>query len=193
MELCSIVLSNWIALKLLAFAGPGTSFCHVGVDAPPCPCAPGQTATLGYGCGNSVFPGGAILTATGIASPIGSDSVQFMMSDVPPGTATLYFQGDLPMVPGVHFGDGDTCITGTITRLGLKFDNGGVQPMGFNDAAIDNTTTIGPASGDQPISVLGAIPTSGGTYYYACFYRNPVASWCPTATFNLSQAYQITW
>ena len=58
-------------------------------------------------------------------------------------------------------------------------------------------TNVGGASqypdvGDQLISIRGMIPPAGGVRDYQCWYRN-AADFCTPATFNLTNAIEITW
>jgi len=184
---------------------PGESFCVPGDDAALCPCftSQGQIADPGHGCGNSVFTGGAILTSSGSDTTIGADDVTLTLSDIPATVSCIYLQGNADISPGAVFGDGRRCAGGTLIRIGQKIDNGcgvGCQPTGGDDVAVDNSTSLGAAAGEGTgyISSAGGVSTTGGIggsgqYIYQGYYRNPNPTWCPSATFNVSQGQKITW
>ena len=186
----TVVEGNTGATPVLTFTGSngapvGTSFCSPGNDlsSTNCPClvSDGQTADPGHGCGNSVFSGGALLTAVGTTSP---DTVQLTASDIPAGVGSIYLEGsiDLTSTTGpVQFGDGIRCAGGSLIRMGLR-----------NDTDNDSVTTLGPSSGDPQISVLGGV-IAGNTYVYQTYYRNPNPAWCAPNTFNVTQAIRIAW
>ena len=44
----------------------------------------------------------------------------------------------------------------------------------------------------KEISVKGAVPAGGAMRTYQCWYRN-AASFCTTATFNLTNGFAIQW
>ena len=48
-----------------------------------------------------------------------------------------------------------------------------------------------PAAGDPPVSIKGGI-SAPGTREYQIWYRN-AASFCTSATFNLSNGLLVTW
>jgi hypothetical protein len=79
---------------------------------------------------------------------------------------------------GTAFGDGLRCAGGSVVRL--KSRN-----AALNFAAY-------PAGGDAPVSVQGALPLAGGTRHYQVWYRN-AATFCTSATFNLSNGWSVTW
>jgi non-ribosomal peptide synthetase component F len=49
-----------------------------------------------------------------------------------------------------------------------------------------------PSGNDQPISVRGQIPLTGGFRTYQAWYRN-AAPYCTPSTFNLTNGLQLTW
>jgi hypothetical protein len=79
---------------------------------------------------------------------------------------------------GTVFGDGLRCVQGTVIRLGTKVNAAGGSSY--------------PVSGDQSISVRGAITQSGSGRYYQVWYRN-AAAFCTASTFNLTNGVQVTW
>jgi hypothetical protein len=50
----------------------------------------------------------------------------------------------------------------------------------------------GPATGDASISLVGAVPTAGGTFYYQSWYRD-TAGLCAPSSFNVTNALSISW
>jgi len=173
-------------------APPGTAFCSAGNDiATMCPCftSQGQIATPGHGCGNSVFTGGAQLAGTGTAQ-IGNDSVTLTGSDVPAGVLTILLaSGTAPIAP-VVFHDGIRC-NASLDRIANQQDGVG-NPT---DSAViygeGSTADISTLSTNFPA------PTSGQTYSYYVWYRNPNTAWCtvtaPNTFANITNGYAITW
>ncbi len=147
------------------------------------PCYPNVADSgPGRGCRNST-PGnpGGLLKGSGVPDrsqdAAGINRVVLTASDVT--TVGLLFQGTLPIQSGIPFGDGLLCIGGTITRLKVVLGTGG--------------TLAYPQAGDPPLSIVGAVPLTGGTYHYQIWYRDPPPAHCPSATFNLTNAYSVTW
>ena len=93
------------------------------------------------------------------------------------GVPALYFQGDAFSYATIAFGDGLLCVTGSIVRLGIKFNVGGASNY--------------PEAGDTSISLQGGIigPALG---CYQIYYRD-AAAFCTSATFNLSNGYALLW
>ena len=140
-----------------------------------CPC--GNSGGAGRGCANSVSPEGALLSGTGIAR-VSNDTFTLTASAMPNSLALL-FQGTDDEFPGVPFGDGIRCVSGTVLRLGQRVVNGG--------------TATFPGPGEPSLSVRGAIPESADTSrLYQCYYRN-AASFCTSATFNVTNSISVTW
>jgi hypothetical protein len=50
-----------------------------------------------------------------------------------------------------------------------------------------------PGVGDEPISVRGAIPPSGGARVYQVWYRNSDPVFCTPSFFNMTNAIAATW
>jgi hypothetical protein len=97
-----------------------------------------------------------------------------------PNSAALYFQGTdrLNNGAGVVFGDGLRCVGGTIVRLATKQNGAGFSQY--------------PSAGDPPISVRGGIVTPGMRRYQV-WYRNANPAFCTAATYNLTNAVEVTW
>lgn len=155
---------------------PYESFClGDGTGPVACPCS--NVGGTGRGCGNSVFFSGARLTAVGTASATAAqDTLTLQAQGVPDGFG-LYFQGTAQSGP-VTFGDGLLCVGGTITRLGIA-------------PSTASLSTFPPSPGSPLISQAGAVG-AGDVRQYQLWYRD-AASFCTTATFNLSNAVRVTW
>ena len=165
--------------------GPGTAYC-TGDSADPlvttfCPCF--NFGALGHGCANSGDANGSVLTATGTTNP---DAVVFTATEELPTALSIVLQGTANTPSGLVFGDGIRCVSGTLKRLYTKPASGG--------------TVVAPGPGDPGVrtrsAALGDVIPSGGTRYYQIYYRDANATFCaaPTGgTFNVSNAYQITW
>ena len=140
----------------------------------PCPCA--NNGAAGHGCANSAFSAGAELAGSGIAS-VALDTVRFDAGGLT-GSACVFFQGDAQTAP-VAIEDGLGCVTGSIVRLGTE--------------AIGGNASVYPDLGDPSVSVRGGIGSAGGTFYYQCFYRNALATFCPPGTSNRTNGVAVTW
>lgn len=146
-----------------------TPFCFGDGSGTACPCGPGS---VGNGCPNYVFAGGAHLASSGLAS-VSSDTLVLSGSTAPPGPG-LYFQGSAPISGGSVFGNGLQCAGGVTPRLEIR----------IADGAGNSATTV-------------AIHTQGSTApgdvrYYQLWYRDG-AGFCVGAGFNLSNALSLTW
>ncbi|MBK7876439.1 MAG: FG-GAP repeat protein [Planctomycetes bacterium] len=155
-------------------AAPGLTFCHGDGTGTACPCA--NHGASGRGCANSVHPLGALLATSGTPS-VASDTVLLSASALT-GSACVFFQGSAAVAPSI-VDDGLGCIGGTIVRLATK-------------PVVSGTATF-PQVGDLRVSVRGAIPSLGGTYFYQAFYRNAASAFCPPATSNRTNGAVIPW
>jgi hypothetical protein len=158
---------------------PGTPFCFGdGTTATPCPCA--NTGAVGHGCANSSNASGAVLGSSGTASP---DTVVLGASGERSTAFTIFLQGDVNTSSGIVFGDGLGCADGTLVRLYSKNAVGGSvsAPQGAEPSITARSSALG-----HPIP-------PGASRYYQTYYRDPVAGFCPPATFNASNAVQIHW
>ncbi|MBI5365005.1 MAG: hypothetical protein HZA53_17640 [Planctomycetes bacterium] len=155
---------------------PGTAFCSGDGSGAACPC--GNAGASGNGCASSVFASGANLSATGVQS-VAEDSLALLGANVPNSTA-LYFQGTGEAAGGLGtlLGDGLLCLDGALLRLGTKTIAGNVSRY--------------PEAGDASVSVRGQVPSAGATRTYQLWYRN-AASFCTSATYNLSNGLRVTW
>jgi hypothetical protein len=163
-----------------------TSLCDPGVGGVlACPCAnpPGGT---GRGCDNSATTGGAMLSASGIAS-LSADSIAFTTSGEKPTATSVLLQGTTLVSSGVTYGQGVRCVGGTLKRLFTKTAVGGsitAPDFGPSDPSISARSA---AKGD-PIS-------AGQSRWYLVFYRDPIVlGGCPaTSTFNTTQTGRVDW
>mgnify|MGYP000089842319 CR=1 FL=1 len=151
-------------------------FCAGDGSATACPCGNASALDSGRGCANSLGLTGFV-TAQGTAS-LTNDKVVLKGSGMP-DAGVLYFQGTAQMASGagVVFGDGLLCVSGTIRRLGVKFNSA-------------NASTL-PASGDPALSVSGAL-SGAATVNYQLWYRDAIAH-CTGDTFNLTNGLSIVW
>jgi hypothetical protein len=107
---------------------------------------------------------------------------------------------------GYCFGDGlDPMVTTQCPCLNFgALGQGCANSANPNGAVISALGTISPdtvvftSSGELPsaLSIFlqgDANASSGTTRYYAVYYRDPSLTFCPVATFNVSNGYQITW
>jgi len=150
-----------------------------GISGNNCPCNNHSTTASEAGCRNSTGNDGR-LAATGTAD-VSSDSVVLVGSGMPPGSTVLFFQGTSKVAAGAGavFGDGLRCVGGSIVRLGSKSNSA-------------SGTANYPTGAEADIHVRGNIPAGGGTRYYQAWYRN-AAAYCTSVTFNLTNAYELSW
>jgi len=152
------------------------AFCSGDGSATPCPCANDALPGTVGGCLNSLGLS-ANLSATGTAR-VGLDSLLLVGANLPNSTA-LFLQGTQRQNGGVGvlFGDGLSCLSGTLTRLGLR-------------TVVGNTVSTPPVGGTA-LSVRGnCLP--GDVRQYQIYYRNS-AAFCTPETFNLSNGLEVTW
>ncbi len=153
------------------------TFCFGDGYGTLCPCANDSPPASVAGCLHS-FGGAGKLAASGSAS-VAADSLVLTGTGMTAALA-IYLQGTLGTFPGDVYGDGKLCTSGALIRLGAKLNSG-------------TGASSYPALGDLPVSVKGLVPAIGGKRYYQTYYRNSAAAFCPTETFNVSNALLITW
>jgi hypothetical protein len=141
----------------------------------PCPCL--ASAGLG-GCPNSSSASGGRLVPSS-SSSISNDTFTLTASNLPPGTAVVFFQGTTHTQSGIVFGDGAMCAGGSIVRLALEF-----APTGATQV---------PDAGDVALSIAGTIPGPGAQRAYQAFYRDASPGFCTSATFNLTNGARTRW
>lgn len=158
----------------LACPGSAEVLCAGDGTGAACPCA--NNGSAGSGCANSLFASGARLSVTG-THHVSIDSERLTATELT-GSIAVFYQGASQTNPHV-VDDGIACIGSPILRLGASVVVGG--------------TATYPDVGDQAITVRGAIPATGGTRFYQCFYRNAATAFCPPATSNRTNALAVTW
>ncbi|MFO1010714.1 MAG: hypothetical protein U1F29_11685 [Planctomycetota bacterium] len=157
---------------------PGPSYC-TGDGADPfltigCPCS--NYGASGHGCANSADSAGGLLVQSGTTNP---DTIVLAASHMPAAATSLFLKGGTNVATGIVFGDGVRCVEAPIVRLGLAQNVAG--SAGY------------PPTGGVSVSVRGqTLPGSGLTGYYQTYYRN-AAAYCAAATYNITNAVQITW
>jgi hypothetical protein len=169
-------------LELYADACPavpaGVDFCNGDGSATACPCDNASQPGQDGGCLNSLGQAGR-LRGEGVPS-LASDTLRLFSAGIPPDGPQLFFQGTSRRNNGMGqvLGDGLYCAGGTMTRLG-------VIPGDSTGSALL------PSGGSQAVSILGGV-TSPGVRTYQGWYRN-AASYCTSATFNLTNGWEVTW
>jgi hypothetical protein len=153
-----------------------SGYCFGDGSGTACPC--GNSGPAGSGCANSTGNAG-YLSASGAAS-VSTDSIVLSASGMGAHVTSLFFQGSTQNAGGAGtvLADGLICVGGTIKRLGTKTNSGGSSSY--------------PQAGDTPISIKGAIPATGGTFYYQTWYRD-AAAFCTSGTSNLTNAVAVVW
>ncbi len=145
-----------------------------------CPCNnPGleNGRSRQHGCANSATSIGAYLRTNGTPN-LQSDTLTLFAGGMP-NSLCLYIQGTAIQNGGlgVVLGDGLRCIGGQIVRLGQHTNIGGSSTY--------------PDTTDQPISVRGSVPASGGTRHYQAWYRDTSGP-CHSG-FNLTNGVSVIW
>jgi Tol biopolymer transport system component len=152
--------------------------CFGDGTAGACPCS--NAGAAGNGCENSAATGGALLTASGVAS-LAADAVQLHASGELPTALSIVLQGSSVVAP-TTFGDGLRCAGGALKRLYVEHASGGA---------------IGaPQSGDPSVSArsaaLGDTIPLGATRIYQVYYRDSNLAFC-AGGFNATNAIAIAW
>jgi Tol biopolymer transport system component len=161
---------------------PPVPFCSGDGNSGACPC--GNSGATGQGCENSASTGGALLTATGIAS-LSGDTLVLSSSGELPTALSIFLQGTTSIAPA-NFGDGLRCTGGNLKRLYTRNASAGAVSA--------------PQPGDPSISArsaaLGDVISAGTTRYYQTYYRDPVLGFCanpPGNSWNVSSGLAIAW
>ncbi len=163
--------------------GAGQPYCFGdGSLATACPC--GNSGVAGRGCANSQGGSvGAWITSSGSVNP---DSVVLSASGMLPTASAIYLQGDASNAAGIVFGDGVRCVSGSLKRLAIKPSVAGASQY--------------PVGADLPISQrsaqLGDAFGPGATRYYATYYRDSNAAFCPTPIgngWNITNGLALSW
>ncbi len=140
-----------------------------------CPCF--NFGGAGRGCANSVNIDGGLLALSGLTNP---DQLAFTVSGLPNTSSMIFVKGSTSNNAGAVFGDGIRCVGGMQIRFGGQNAQAG---QGFFPDIFSPSIS---AVGNTP-------PGSGITAYYQVFYRNADASFCPTATFNMTNGLRVVW
>jgi hypothetical protein len=153
-----------------------TKFCRGDGTAIDCPCL--NSGGSGRGCANSTNSNGASLDFSGTPS-FSADTFVLTSSGAPPTAPVLFFQGTTQVNSGfgTNFGDGLSCVGGTMVRLGTKTSAAG--------------TAVYP-SGSPAISVKGNV-AAGDVRYYQAMYRDADPSFCTPDVFNTTNGVSVTW
>jgi hypothetical protein len=151
-------------------------YCFGDGSSSSCPCANASAPEQHAGCANALGLGARLVDEG--ASSLASDTLVLVGSQMPDGNA-LYFQGTSSTSGGAGepFGDGLSCVGGTLIRLRSKTNVAGASQF--------------PDVGDASVSVRGLV-TSPGTRTYQAWYRD-ASTFCTTANFNFSNGLLITW
>ncbi len=152
-------------------------FCPGDGTIVACPC--GNNGWAGRGCGNSVTPNGAGLSATGTAQTGAGDTVSMLLEYVPANVTCTLFQGTTNSATPFAFNDGLRCVTGSLIRIRTK------------SASATGTATF-PSGSEPDISVAGNVPVAGAHRFYQVNYRN-AANFCTAATVNISNGVRVLW
>ncbi|MFN0241945.1 MAG: hypothetical protein ACKVWV_03560 [Planctomycetota bacterium] len=187
-------ICNWTASSAFGFVtncGPGFAFCFGdGKLVTDCPCVapntvPNPPAMPEHGCANSLNLDGAVLSASGVASPIGSDTVTLRCSVAPFHAAFAFLvKGNAVTPNGLAASDGIRCASGALVRFGGHNTGSNGNPAGV---------WIYPNTAQTASVSTATAQVAGQKAYYQLFYRNAFANFCTTATANFSNAYQIQW
>lgn len=155
---------------------PGEPFCFGDGTSTPCPC--GNSGGPGNGCASSFNPAGANLDATG---SVADDNVVLHGSGMNAAGTAIFLKGSAIDPLGFVFGDGITCVAGSLIRL---------RAVGLSSGA----ASFPGATETVSLSVRGGTPVGSGlTAPYGVYYRNASAPFCPPATFNVTNSYRVTW
>ncbi len=165
---------NGLIVKLNRTA---VEYCFGDGSSTPCPCANASAPEQHAGCANALGRG-ARLVDNGRSS-LAADTLVLEGSQMSSGDA-LYFQGTSSMSGGAGelFGDGLSCVGGTLIRLGSSVNVAGASRF--------------PDVGDPSVSVRGLVTTPGSRRTYQVWYRD-ASVFCTTANFNFSNGLLITW
>jgi Tol biopolymer transport system component len=163
-----------------------TNVCVPGTNGTlPCPCNNPPSAP-GHGCENSASTGGAVLSASGGAF-LSSDDLVFTMTGGKPASACVLMEFPAAYTPGMVYGQGVHCTSGSSLVLYKQTSSGGsikVPDYGRFDMPVTE------------ISAFRGYPISPGqSWCYVVDYRDgTVLGGCPSRnTVNTTQTVQVTW
>lgn len=157
-----------------------TPFCFGDGTGFPCPC--GNNGSAGRGCENSAATGGGLLSGAGNAS-VSADTLVITASSLRPSALGVLFQSSA--ADGGHaFGDGVSCLQGTLKRLYKKSAVAGVIVM---PSGLDLSVSAASAAKGDPLSA-GSLRNLGLAYRDPAAFCNP-----PPATFNGTNMLRVVW
>jgi Tol biopolymer transport system component len=160
--------------------------CDPGVNGVvACPCS-NPADGPGRGCDNSAATGGASILASGTAS-LAADGVAFTTSGEKPTALSVVLQGDTRVAGGSVFGQGVSCVGGSLLRLYVKTAvAGGILAPDFGG---------GDPSVSAQSAARGDVIQAGQSRWYLVYYRDPIVlGGCPSnLTFNTTQTRKATW
>ena len=151
-------------------------FCGPGWDPDTTtPCGLHGNGAPFHGCASSASAQGARLEVE--FGDAALDDVVLISYDEPPSALSIVLQGPSRSNPGLVFGDGVRCITGSLKRLYKRNAVAGIL--------------VAPLPGERSIRVLSAalgdpIPSPASRYYQVWYRDGP-------GHFNISSALQIDW
>lgn len=154
-----------------------------GVSA--CPCANPSWGS-GRGCDNSAHSGGARLLATGHAR-LSADTLTFTATGERASAPSVLLQGTAENPAGFVFGQGVSCVSGTLRRLYVRTANAGIVSL--------PDSGVGDSSISARSAMLGDALLAGQSRWYAIYYRDPIVlGGCPIAsTFNTGPTMRADW
>jgi len=143
-----------------------------------CPC--GNDGAAGHGCAHSFSAAGGLFEAEGSTW---ADEVLLTASNLPVSSFTLFMQHDA--AGDALFHDGVLCAGGTLVRLRGRNAVAGLAT--FPNSSFPNDATL-------TLSQRGGVTVgSGAVRRYAAFYRNASTTFCPPATANVTNGWEIVW
>jgi hypothetical protein len=171
-------VNNSYTATLTCASGGGTvPFCFGDGTGNQCPCTP-HNGSAGRGCANSDHASGALLSVLSGTASIGAADLRLTSTGHHLSSLAVWFQGTV-LTSQPAYGDGLRCVGNPLIRLYT------MQPANVDPLNTPSSPTIVAAGG---ITIPGTIKG----YFLA--YRDPVAFGCaPPATFNASNALQVTW
>lgn len=162
----------------------GMAFCFGDGSAAPCPCANHSDPLFGRGCGSS--NGGSMhLAVYGSTTPTDTIVLDSHPQHLAPHNGLRVFMQGTAAVSPAPFGDGLSCLGGTLKRLYAAVVFGGYALPGPGDPSVSAQS-----------AALGDPIAPGSTRYYTIFYRDGAPGFCDPplgSTFNVSNAYALDW
>ena len=83
---------------------------------------------------------------------------------------------------------------GIVTTLGGLTSDAAIVARSLGKPCIAGCSSLVVSYADETLSVRGGVtPGLGATRYYQTYYRNSAGSFCPPATFNITNGITIVW